>query len=310
MAFDLLGPFQGAAARQLNKLVGSERFAEEQYRDPPGDRGLFGPDSVTWKVHADLSMFVGGVSALMLQALHPLALAGVLEHSDYRQDPLRRLSRTSSFVAATTYASTPVALRMIDIVKAVHLRVTGTAPDGRPYSASDPELLRWIHVAEVSSFMAAHCVYHSNPIRGRDIDRYFAENVVVAKGLGATSLPASAGEVVTYLEAVRPELQASDQAHEVMAFLSSPWGPDSLTKVVSALITQAAVEILPDWALAMHGVARPDAKVVRPTTRAMLAAARALIGPSPIQAQAAARCGRGSPGEGTRPAGLVGGAAA
>jgi uncharacterized protein (DUF2236 family) len=293
MTSSLLGPLHQAAARQLAKLVGSERFAEEQYCDPPGDPGLFGPDSVTWKVHEDLSMFVGGVSALMLQALHPLALAGVLEHSDYRTDPLRRLSRTSSFVAATTYGSTPVAETMIDIVKAVHRRVVGTAPDGRPYSANDPELLRWIHVAEVWSFVRAHTRYHPAPIRGRDIDRYLAENVVVAERLGATDVPGSVAEVEAYLASVRADLEGGSQAHEVMEFLCSAWGPDPLTKVVSAIISQAAIEVLPDWAREMHGVVRPplaESAIVRPTTWALLSAARVLIGPSPIMAQAQDRC--------------------
>lgn len=300
MATGLRGPLQAAAARRLTKLVGSERFAEEQYREPPGDPGLFGPDSVTWRVHADLSMFVGGISALMLQALHPLALAGVLEHSDYRTDPLRRLSRTSSFVAATTYASTPVAETMIDIVRAVHRRVVGTAPDGRPYSAGDPDLLRWIHVAELDSFLRSHLRYHPSPIWGADIDRYLAENAVVAQRLGATDVPANQAQVRAYFAAIQPDLEAGDQAHEAMAFLSSPWGPDPVTRVVAGMISQAAIDLLPDWARAMHGIVRPplaEAAIVRPTTWALLSAARALIGPSPIMAQALERCGRAPAGE-------------
>lgn len=293
MTSKLLGPLQGAAARQLAKLVGSERFAEEQYGYPLGDPGLFGPNSVTWKVHEDLSMFVGGVSALMLQALHPLALAGVLDHSDYRTDPLRRLARTSSFIGVTTFAASPVAEQVIDIVKAVHRGVVGVAPDGRAYSAGDPDLLRWIHVAEVRSFLEAHRRYHPNPIRGRDIDRYYAENVVVAERLGATEVPASATAVETYLESVQPELECGPRAREAMAFLCSPWAPDPVTKVVSAVIAQAAIEALPGWARSMYGIARfglVESAIVRPTTWGLLGASRALIGPSPILAQARERC--------------------
>ncbi|MGH9075398.1 MAG: oxygenase MpaB family protein, partial [Acidimicrobiales bacterium] len=192
------------------------------------------------------------------------------------------------------YASTPVAETMIGIVRAVHRRVVGSAPDGRPYDASDPELLRWIHVAEVHSFLRAHTRYHPSPIRGRDIDRYLAENVVVAERLGATEVPASAAEVEAYLEAVRPQLVGGGQAHEAMEFLCSPWGPDPLTRVVSAVISQAALDTLPGWAREMHGVARPPmGDIVRPTTWALLSAARALIGPSPIKAQATERCRQG-----------------
>jgi uncharacterized protein (DUF2236 family) len=130
------------------------------YSSPPGDPGLFGPDAVCWKVHADFtSMMTGGVSALLLQALHPVALAGVWDHSTFRTDILGRLRRTATFIAGTTYGNKHDALALIERVKQIHLSVTGTAPDGRPYRASDPELLTWVHVAEVSSFLKAHLRY-------------------------------------------------------------------------------------------------------------------------------------------------------
>ena len=178
--------------RSLESAFNADRFPSEQYDDPPGDAGLFGPDSVAWTVHADISMLVGGISALMLQALHPLAAAGVVEHSRYRTEPMRRLSRTASFVAATTFGSTQVAEGVIAEVRAVHRRVEGIAPDGRFYSAQDPELLRWVHVAEVSSFLRAHRRYHPFPLRGPDLDRYFAETAIVAEKLGATDVPHAA----------------------------------------------------------------------------------------------------------------------
>ena len=130
------------------------------YENPPGDAGLFGPDSVCWKVHGDFtSMLIGGISALLLQALHPLALAGVWDHSNFREDLLGRLRRTGQFISATTFGSHADAQRLIDRVRTIHLNVTGHAPDGRPYAASDPDLLTWVHVAEVSSFLKAHLRY-------------------------------------------------------------------------------------------------------------------------------------------------------
>src|SRR5215207_7800240 len=93
----------------IARTLSADRLPFEQYTDPPGDPGLFGPGSVTWRVHADPSMLVGGLSALMLQTVHPLAIAGVEEHSNYREDPLGRLSRTGSFVTGTTYGSTEAA---------------------------------------------------------------------------------------------------------------------------------------------------------------------------------------------------------
>src|SRR3954449_5225478 len=125
----------------LGSLFAADRFPEEQYDEPKGDPGLFGPDSVTWTVHADATMFVGGIAALMVQSLHPLAAAGVADHSSYRTEPFKRLSRTGSFVAVTTYAATPVAESVIAAVRGVHEHVKGTAPDGTPYAASDPDLL-------------------------------------------------------------------------------------------------------------------------------------------------------------------------
>src|SRR5471030_861408 len=127
------------------------------YSSPPGDPGLFGPDAICWKVHADFtSMMTGGVSALLLQALHPIALAGVWDHSTFRTDILGRLRRTATFIAGTTYGNQHDALALIERVRRIHLSVTGVTPDGRPYRASDPELLTWVHVAEVSSFLKAH----------------------------------------------------------------------------------------------------------------------------------------------------------
>ncbi|MGA3249986.1 MAG: oxygenase MpaB family protein, partial [Paraburkholderia sp.] len=124
------------------------------YSSPPGDPGLFGPEAVCWKVHADFtSMMTGGISALLLQALHPLALAGVWDHSSFRTDILGRLRRTATFIAGTTYGNRRDALALIERVKQIHLGVAGTAPGGRPYQASDPALLTWVHVAEVSSFL-------------------------------------------------------------------------------------------------------------------------------------------------------------
>jgi uncharacterized protein (DUF2236 family) len=134
---------------------------------PAGDPGLFGPASACWEVHGDFSsMLIGGMSALLLQMLDPLALAGVLGHSNFREDMLGRLRRTAQFVAGTTFGSTADAERLIARVREVHLAVTGVSTDGRPYSASDPELLTWVHVVEVHSFQRAFALQESSFARG------------------------------------------------------------------------------------------------------------------------------------------------
>ncbi|MEM9714223.1 MAG: oxygenase MpaB family protein, partial [Actinomycetota bacterium] len=124
--------------------------------DERADDGWFGPGSATWHVHGDLSMLVGGVRALLLQTLHPGAMAGVADHSSYREDPLGRLHRTGAFVGATTFGSTAEAEQAVEVVRTVHRRVVGTTPEGVPYSADDPHLLLWVHATEVDSFLRAH----------------------------------------------------------------------------------------------------------------------------------------------------------
>ena len=280
----------------LQRLFGSDRLPGEQYHDPPGDAGLFGPDSVTWRVHADISMFVGGISALMLQTLHPLAAAAVAEHSRYREEPLQRLSRTASFVAATTYGSTAVADSAIATVRAVHRRVVGVAPDGRPYAANDPELLTWVHVAEAVSFLRAYRRYCPSPVGAADIDRYYAETAVVAERLGAAGVPRSRREVHDYLAGLRPQLAAGDQARDLFAFLRRPLAKDPVTTAAHTLLIQAAVGLLPGWARELHGVHQPpgfDRAVVQPATWTALNLLRVTLGPSPVLEQARRRVDAG-----------------
>jgi uncharacterized protein (DUF2236 family) len=285
---------RGAVRHGLGSLFSSARFPQEQYTDPPGDPGLFGPDSVTWKVHADVSMFVGGITALMVQTLHPRAAAGVAEHSRYREDPMRRLSRTGSFVAGTTYGSTPVAESMIKMVQGIHHRVQGVAPDGAPYSAQDPDLLRWIHVAEVTSFLRAYRRYALLPVpmRGDEIDRYYAETAVVAVKLGATDVPTNRGEVHDYLVDVRRELRVDAYATEMMAFLRQPIDHDPVTRAVHGLLIQAGIGLLPRWAQDLHGVRMPPLVhdlSIRPATFGLFEAMRLALGPSPVLEQARRR---------------------
>ncbi|MGH2784478.1 MAG: oxygenase MpaB family protein [Actinomycetota bacterium] len=283
---------RGLLMTPLRTALDSSRFPQEQYTDPPGDPGLFGPGSVAWKVHSDPLMIVGGVGALMLQTLHPLAMAGVAEHSDFRERPYARLSRTASFVTATTFGSTEVARSVIDSVKAVHRRVVGTAPDGRPYAAGDPDLLRWVHVAEVASFLESHVRYHPFPLRGDDLDRYYDETAIVAEMLGATDVPRSRAEVADYFERVRPELVAGEQALDTIRWIRNPSGLRPPERAAYQVLVEAAADLLPAWARGMLGIRRimPVAVgVVRPATWVALRLLKTIGGtPIPIR-QAKAR---------------------
>jgi len=227
----------------------------EPYRTPAGDRGLYGPDSVTWRVHADLpSMMVGGIAALMLQALHPLAMAGVDEHSDFRVDPLGRLRRTAAFVAAVTFGGTPLVERNIAMVRAIHDRVIGTAADGRPYSASDPELLTWVHTAEHACFLWSHQRHSPKPLSHREADRYLDEVAEVAVRLGARWVPRNQEQLESYFRRVRPHLYRGPQARRAFEFLAQGAFEDPVTRAIYALQVRKAEATLPAWAQRTAGI--------------------------------------------------------
>ncbi|MEE1889131.1 oxygenase MpaB family protein [Pseudomonas carassii] len=222
---------------------------------PKGDPGLFGPQSISWQVHGDFpSMLVGGISALMLQLLHPLALAGVWDHSNFRQDLLGRLRRTSQFISGTTFGSTRDAEWLIDKVRTIHLKVTGTAPDGRPYAASDPDLLTWVHVAEVSSFLAAHLRYRNPRLPRAEQDAYYDEIALIAERLGARDVPRSCAEVDDYLRRMRPQLQCDARSLEVVDILLKAPAPSRMAEPVGKLMLKAGIDLLPEWASEMLGL--------------------------------------------------------
>ncbi|MCQ2995821.1 oxygenase MpaB family protein [Pseudomonas syringae] len=239
---------------QVMSLTGLS-LGQLDLENPKGDPGLFGPDAVCWRVHGDFpSMLIGGISALMLQALHPLALAGVWDHSNFRQDMLGRLRRTGQFISGTTFGSTHDANWLIDKVRTIHLQVTGTAPDGRPYAASDPDLLTWVHVAEVSNFLAAHLRYLNPELSLADQDKYYDETAVIAERLGARNVPRSAQAVAEYLKEIRPQLLCDERSREVLRILLNAPAPSLLAKPMGALMMQAGIDLLPDWASEMLGV--------------------------------------------------------
>jgi uncharacterized protein (DUF2236 family) len=248
------------------------------YSNPPGDPGLFGPDSACWQVHSDFtSMMTGGISALLLQTLHPLALAGVWDHSTFRTDILGRLRRTATFIAGTTYGNRADALALIDRVKGIHPHVTGIAPDGRAYRADDPVLLTWVHVAEVSSFLAAYLRYANPSLSEAHQDRYFAETASIARMLGARDVPATRAQIERYLADMRPQLQASERTREVVRVLKNAPTPSFVMKPASRLMFSAGVDLLPDWAQtllnvrafapARRAIARPGVRMIAPVVR-------------------------------------------
>lgn len=222
---------------------------------PPGDPGLFGPDSVIWRVHGDFSsMLCGGIAALLLQMQHPLALAGVWDHSTFRNDMMGRLRRTSQFIAVTTFGNTADAHTLIERVKRIHLRVSGVDAQGQPYAASDPALLTWVHVAETRSFLAAHLHYKNPQLSLAEQDRYYTEAALVAEALGAQDVPKSVAAVESYLEAMRPQLRCDARTQEVLSLLLNAPAPSWQARPAMNAMLRAGIELLPAWAQQAFGL--------------------------------------------------------
>jgi len=208
----------------------------------------FAPDRPIRQVHNDASMFVGGLRALLLQSLHPLAMAGVAGHSGYRGDPWGRLHRTSHFLAVTTFGTETDAQAMTDRIRAIHERVSGTAPDGRPYAASDPHLLRWVHLAEVDSFLYAYQRYGAQSLDQAGRDGYVADAARVAGALGVLDPPTTEAQVKAELHAYRPELKGTREAREAARFMLLQPPLPLPVRAPYGVLAAAAVASLPRWA--------------------------------------------------------------
>ena len=215
---------------------------------PKGDRGLFGPESIAWKVHADfISMMIGGISSLILQALHPQALAGVWDHSSFREDLKGRLGRTAFFIAATTYGPTEMANKIIEKVNQIHTKITGFDEFGKPYSATDPHLLSWVHLTETRSFMSAFEDYRKEKIGPQDKDQYFFEMSSLGERLGAIDLPITYTNTNEAIKSYIPELYFGERAQAILDLLEN-FPSNFAAKPFIKLISRAGILNLPNWA--------------------------------------------------------------
>lgn len=237
--------------------VGAELFSRVAGPEGPSRRDRialatgprwFADDRPIKVVHNDASMFAGGIRALLLQSLHPLAMAGVAAHSGFRGDPWGRLQRTSHFLAVTTFGTRADAEQMIARIRAVHDRVTGTALDGRPYAASDPHLLGWVHLAEVDSFLAAHRAYGDQRLTAAEQDGYVADTARVATALGVIDPPTTVAELNEQLESYRPELQSTADARAAARFIVFRPPLPLVLRPAYGVLAATAVSLLPTWA--------------------------------------------------------------
>jgi uncharacterized protein (DUF2236 family) len=263
------GPDGQQRARALLEAEGPRRFAEGR---------------PIRRVHGDPAAFVGGVRALLLQSLHPLAMAGVAQHSDYRHDPWGRLQRTADFLAATTFGTVDQADEAVARVKQVHRRVRGRAADGRPYAANDPHLLLWVHLAEVDSFLAAHQAYGAQRLTPAEADAYVADTAVVARALGAERSPTSVAELRAALAAFRPELGATPEARDVARYLFTAPVPFAARGAYTVLFA-AASGLLPWWArweLRLPILPVTDRMLVPIAGQALVRTMRWVLTPAPL----------------------------
>jgi uncharacterized protein (DUF2236 family) len=242
---DALQTWLGAQVRDRVVGPGAEQRSIELFNsDEPG---WFDVDAPIRRVHSDASMFIGGLRALLFQSLHPRAMAGVAQHSDYRADPWGRLQRTADFLAATTFGPATEAQRAVDIVHRVHEHVVGTTSDGEPYAANDPHLLSWVHLAELDSFLAAHDRFGAQPLVGDERDEYVANSAVIAAALGVTDAPTTEAGLRSQLTAFRPELAGSREARDAARYLLIQPPLPVAGRAAYGLIAAAAVSLMPAW---------------------------------------------------------------
>ncbi len=234
------------------------------------------------QVHGDLpAMLVGGVAALFFEMLHPHSMAGVADHSRYREDALGRVGQTARFIAETTYGTRDAARAAVARVRTGHERVTGTADDGSPYAANDPHLLAWVHDAGTYAFLASYRRYGPRPLSPADADRYVDEMAQLAVDLGADTPPHSWLELTAQLTAFRPELRLSPAGVEARDFLRAGVSSGTFAPVVYRLIVSSALDLLPPWALQLLG-ARPASRrtaAARLAMRGAGAVLRAVVPP-------------------------------
>ncbi len=231
--------------------------AARQKPVPPSDEALFVKDTPIRMVHADLiGMMTGGVRALLLQMLHPHALQGVLDHSNFREDMHGRLQRTARFIAVTTFGHRDEATKAIERVNRIHAKVGGTLPDGSPYSATNPRTLAWVHVTEAQSFLAGYLRHVRPDMPGSEQDEYYRQIAIIARALGADPVPQSRNEAEALFRELRTDLRPSKEAREIAQLVLNQ-RPKRTPPAVQAMIGAEAIAMLPPFARSMLNLQRP-----------------------------------------------------
>jgi uncharacterized protein (DUF2236 family) len=278
MSIPLLDKSRANLAKAVRDRIAGADFESIHARIwyTPGERWFTEKDAI-WRVHADTSMFIGGIRALLLQSLHPVAMLAVSEHSGFRSDPWGRLQRTSAFLATTTYGSVADAERSIRVVRAIHKRVTGHTPDGTPYRADDPRLMSWIHVAEVDSFLASYQTFGADRLDDEQADSYVRQCGFVSEKLGVVDPPQTVAELHELIESYRPELRSSPAARDATDMLLKDPPLSGPGRLGYSVLAAGAISILPPWAraeLSLPTLPVVDRLMARPLARSALSTLR------------------------------------
>lgn len=248
-----------------------------------GDPGWFGPDSVTWRVHADTSMLVAGMTAFTLQTLHPRAMAGVWDHSAFGGDFFGRTRRTGEFVQGVVYDPAPAAERRCEALRRIHHRVNGHTPDGRPYSAGDPELLEWVHITEYLAIAAANRRFAARPMNRAELDTYVAEVARVGTAVGVSDPPRTWAELDAALRRHAPDLAVGEQAATAVRYLESPPFLPAVARPPWRAVWAGALACLPPLGRTLLRTAEPLPPEVA-ACRALVRAVGRLLGePLPLR---------------------------
>ena len=233
----------------------------EHTLDYAGDPGLFGPDSISWEVMGDVSGFIGGIRALLVQAAHPEVVAGVADHSRYREDPLGRLSRTSAYVTATSFGAMPEVEAAVAIVRRVHRPVQGISHRGLPYAADAPALAAWVHNSLTDSFLVAFREYGARHLSPEEADRFVAEQARIGRLLDAHPIPETAAELSSWV-AEHPAVGPSPGMREAVDFLREPPLDPAVLFAYRVLASAAVTTIPPRVRAALALKPRPGAHAV------------------------------------------------
>jgi uncharacterized protein (DUF2236 family) len=277
----VLGSARAALALTLRNYIGGPNASANarEILERPGSR-WFDEDRPIRRVHSDTSMFIGGLRALLLQSLHPLAMAAIADYSGYRADPWGRLHRTGHFIGTTTFGTVADAERAVTTVRKVHSRITGIAPDGRPYAANDPHLLGWVHVAEVDSFLRAYQRYGASKLTRKASDDYVTDMAKIADALGVIDPPQSTAALRATIEGYRAELKGTTTARHAARFLLFTPPIPLAARPAYSILAGAAVADLPlslRRELRLPWLPFADALYVRPAGGALTATLRWIL---------------------------------